>query len=65
VTDQYRVVLDGMGARTGTVASSPMTRAEAMAGFDVALDSMRADVRDGDIRVSVLAESEYQRRGRE
>lgn len=58
----YRVVIDGIGRRCGTVLSPMMSRDEAMAGFDTAVESFADDLRAGDVRVSVLAEDEFQRR---
>ena len=59
----YRVVVDGTGRRSGTVAASPTTsRQQAMAGFDIACDAFAADLAAGDMRISVLAEDEFARR---
>lgn len=60
---RYRVVLDGINGRTGLVASDPTSRARAMAGFDTVVDTFAADIRAGDMRVSVLDDAEYQKRG--
>lgn len=65
VDEEYRVVLDGIGRRTGTVPGQPQGRDKAMAGFDTALDVFADDIGAGDMRVSVLAESEYLKRGAE
>lgn len=63
VDAKYRVVLDGINGRTGCVAASPTSRDEAMTGFDTAVDTFGADVAAGDLRVSVLDDAEYQKRG--
>lgn len=58
----YRVVLNGAGTRTGTVASSPRSRAAALAGEQIAAATFAADIAAGDMRVELVAEAEYQRR---
>jgi hypothetical protein len=63
VDSKYRVVVDGINCRTGTVPGPLMGRGEAMAGFDTAVDTFDADIRAGDMRVSVLDDAEWQKRG--
>lgn len=59
---KYRVVVDGIGTRVGTVAGPANDRAEAMARFDTAVETFADDIRVGDMRVSVLDDAEWQKR---
>ena len=52
----FRVVLDGVGDGTGTVATEPTDRVTALADFDRLVGVYAADVAAGRMRISVLAE---------
>jgi hypothetical protein len=60
--EEYRVVIDGAGGRTGTVASSPRSYADAEAGLGIARDVFAADIGRGEMEVSVLSDAEYRQR---
>lgn len=62
--ERYRLVLDGIGARTGTVTSEPIDdRGAALAAFDRAVTVFAGDVAAGQLRVSVLTETVWNQRG--
>lgn len=61
--NRFRVVLDGINGRTGLVVSDTYSRDRALEGFDTAVETFAADIRAGDVRVSVLDDAEYQKRG--
>lgn len=61
VDNKCRVVLDGPHGEMLT--GQPMSRSHAMQSFDTAVDMYAADIRAGDVRVSVLDDAEYQKRG--
>jgi len=53
---RFRVVLDGIGDYTGTLATEPTDRPTAMTDFDTLLGFFAAEVAAGRLRISVLAE---------
>jgi hypothetical protein len=63
--EQYRVVRDSTGGASSgsSVASAPLSKTAANARFDSDLDTFESDIRDGNVRVLVLAETEFWKRG--
>jgi hypothetical protein len=58
----FRVVLDGTGPRTGTIASDPHDRATAQALFDKAVQAFATAIAAGELRISVLSEQVWAQR---
>lgn len=61
-TDEYRVIVGGAGELSGEVASRPGTEAAMRAGYPRVVDTFAADIAAGNVRVELVAETEYQRR---
>jgi hypothetical protein len=59
---QFRVVLDGIGDHTGTLATEPTDRSTALTDFDTILGFFTTDVAAGRLRISVLAEDVWEAR---
>lgn len=60
--DEYRVIVHGTGERSGQVASEPGREAAMRTGHARVVDTFARDIADGNMRVELVAEVEYQRR---
>lgn len=60
--DEYRVIVHGTGERSGEVASRPGAEAAMRDGHGRVVDTFAADIAAGNMRVELVAETEYQRR---